>query len=178
MALTLQALRLLCQLVLGAIFMVSAAGKFQYPRAFLRSVVDYDLTPLWMSVVTAVTLPGVEILTGLVLFAGFLAEFARLRRGKGSIGLELGLTVASRPRWLRKLDLWVEAAAWVAAGMLVFFMILLSIELKRGMVLDCGCFDFVGEYIPFLKSSHVTWGTVLRDAVMLLFAIPILARKS
>jgi hypothetical protein len=174
----LQALRLLCQLALGSLFLVSAAGKFRFPKAFLGSVMDYDLTPLWMSITTAVTLPGIEAAVGAILFAGFLAEFARPRNGKGVLGLSVGLDVSPRPAWLKGLDRWVEAAAWLASAMLVFFMVLLSIELVRGMKLNCGCFDFIGEYIPFLRSSMVSWATVVRDGVMLLLAIPILVRKS
>jgi len=177
-ALIAQAFRLACQLVLGAIFLISAAGKFKYPRAFLRSVVDYDLTPLWMSIVTAVTLPGIELAVGTVLFLGALAELARCRFSSREISLRICLEAGNRPGWLRRMDVWVGSAAWLAGGMLVFFMVLLSIVILRGMKLDCGCFDFIGEYIPFLRSSTVSWATVWRDAVMLLFAIPIITRKT
>lgn len=177
-ALIWQALRLCCQLVLGAIFLVSAAGKFKFPRAFLRSIVDYDLTPLWASIVTAVTLPGIELAVGAVLFFGAAVELARFRASSGEFSVRIGLEPGHRPGWLKRFDVWVDAAAWLAAGMLVFFMILLTIVLLRGMKLDCGCFDFIGEYIPFLRSSTVTWATVWRDAIMLLLALPIIARKS
>jgi len=172
-----QALRLFCQISLGMIFVVSAAGKFKYPRAFLRSVVDYDLTPLWMSIVTAVTLPGIEFCVGAVLLIGSVAELVRPRFSSGEISLRIGLDSGQRPGWLKRMDIWVESAAWLAAGMLVFFMILLSIVLMRGMKLDCGCFDFIGEYIPFLRASTITWATVVRDGVMLMLALPIIARK-
>ena len=173
-----QALRLFCQLVLGAIFLASAAGKFKYPRAFLRSVADYELTPLWMSIVTAVTLPGIELTVGAVLFIGALAELARFRVSPREMSVRIGLDAGLRPGWLKRLDVWVDSAAWLAGGMLVFFMILLSIVIMRGMKLDCGCFDFIGEHFPLLRESTVTWLTVWRDAVMLLLIVPIIARKS
>jgi len=171
------ALRLFCQLTLGAIFLVSAAGKFKYPRAFLRSVMDYELTPLWMSIVTSVTLPGIEMAAGAVLFLGALVELVRPRVSAGELSVRIGLDTGRRSGWLERLDNWVDAAAWLSAGMLVFFMVLLSIVIMRGMKLDCGCFDFIGEYIPFLRASTITWATVWRDAVMLLFALPIIARR-
>ena len=171
-------LRLLCQFSLGAIFVISAAGKFKYPRAFLRSVADYDLTPLWMSIVTAVTLPGVELAAGLVLLLGAMVEAVILLKARFLPGRKTRrLAGGGRPDWLRGLDLWVESAAWLSGGMLVFFMVLLSIVILRGMKLDCGCFDFIGEYIPFLRASTVTWATVWRDAVMLLLTVPIIAGK-
>jgi len=178
MALAGQVLRLACQLSLGAIFLISAAGKFKYPRAFLRSVVDYQLTPLWMSIVTAVTLPGVELAVAIVLLAGSVLELARVRMSPTEVSIRIGIDCGNRPGWLRRMDLWVNTAAWLSAGMLVFFMVLLSIVLMRGMKLDCGCFDFIGEYIPLFRASTITWATVWRDAVMLLLAVPIIARKS
>ena len=170
-------LRLFCQLMLGTIFIVSAAGKFKYPRAFLRSVMDYNLTPLWMSIVTSVTLPGIEMAAGTALFLGALAELVRPRVSPGEFSVRFGLVAGHRPGWLKRLDNWGDAAAWISAGMLVFFMVLLSIVIMRGMKLDCGCFDFIGEHIPFLRASTITWATVWRDAVMLLFALPIIARR-
>ena len=172
-----RALRLFCQVSLGMIFLVSAAGKFKYPRAFLRSVIDYDLTPLWMSIVTAVTLPGIEFMAGAVLLLGAVVELVRPRVSSAELSVRIGLDTVNRPGWLKRLDIWVDSAAWLAAGMLVFFMVLLSIVLMRGMKLDCGCFDFIGEYIPFLRASTITWATVWRDAVMLLLALPIIARR-
>ncbi len=173
----LQALRLACTAVLGAIFVASALGKFHNPAAFLRSIIDYRMTPLWMSYATAVTLPGMELLAGAVLLAGFLAGAVRLRTSRREMLVTVGLDVTARPGWLRKLDVWVDAAAWICAGMLVFFMALLSIAILRGLELDCGCFDFIGEHISFLRSSKVDWGTVWRDAVMLLLAVPIILRR-
>jgi len=177
-ALVRHALRLVCQLLLGAIFLVSSIGKFTYPRAFLRSVVDYDMTPMWMSIVTAVTLPGIEMAVGAVLSLAAVAELARPRISRAELSIRIGLDAGNRSGWLRRLDIWVDGAAWLAGGMLVFFIVLLSIALLRGMTLDCGCFDLIGEYIPFLRASKITWTTVWRDAVMLLFVLPILTRKS
>ena len=177
--LTWQASRLVCLLAMGAVFTVSAAGKFRLPRSFLGSVADYRLLPQFLNTVVAATLPGVEMVTGLVFLAAFLAEVLRLRFTPGLAEAAVGLYAPSpRPAWLRKVDVWVDAAALLMAGMLVAFIFGMSVDILRGFTLDCGCFDFLGEHIPFLKSSKVTWGTVWRDVVMLALLVPAFIRKS
>lgn len=54
-----------------------------------------------------------------------------------------------------------RAASWVIGGLLVVFIVGLSQALLRGIDLRCGCFG---------GAELATWGTVGRDAVMLLAA--------
>jgi uncharacterized membrane protein YphA (DoxX/SURF4 family) len=141
-----------CQLGLGLIFIISASGKFANPRGFLRAVAEYRLLSDPFVALVAASLPGVELLTGLLLVIGLAAGWRVLR-------------------------LYARAAALVAALMLVAFIIVLSINLLRGIDMDCGCFDLLGDYIPFFKSSRATWWTVLRDVVMLVLTVPVLIGK-
>jgi len=59
-----------------------------------------------------------------------------------------------------------RAAALVAASMLVVFIGALSQALLRGIDLRCGCFS---------GQENATWGTVLRDVVMLLPALAVMS---
>jgi uncharacterized membrane protein YphA (DoxX/SURF4 family) len=141
-----------CQLGLGLIFIISASGKFVGPKGFLRAVAEYRLLPEPFVALVAASLPGVELLTGLLLVMGLIAGWRVLR-------------------------LYARAAALIAALMLVAFIVVLSVNLLRGIEMDCGCFDLLGDYIPFFKSKKADWGTVLRDVWMLVLAIPVLLHK-
>jgi uncharacterized membrane protein YphA (DoxX/SURF4 family) len=57
--------------------------------------------------------------------------------------------------------LFTESAALVIDGMLVVFIIAISINIARGNVMECGCFDFFG-----LKET-IGPGILVRDIVFL-----------
>ena len=61
--------------------------------------------------------------------------------------------------------LWSRAAALVAAGMLVLFVLGLTQALLRGIDLRCGCFG---------GDESADWGTVARDLAMLVPALVVL----
>lgn len=138
----------------GAIYLMASAGKLYQPKAFLRSVLDYQIVPGPLVPWVAAALPGIEFLAGALMMAGAFAAFRRRRT---------------------RLDDYAEASAWIGAALMVVFMIVLSFAILRGISMDCGCFDVLGAHIPFLASSKADWGTVARDVVMLLPAYPILA---
>lgn len=58
-----------------------------------------------------------------------------------------------------------RAGATIVTGMLLVFIVGLSQALIRGIDLTCGCFGGADE---------ATWGTVWRDVLMLLPAVPII----
>lgn len=71
-------------------------------------------------------------------------------------GVELlagGLLIANR---------WTRAAATLLAVLLGVFIVALSQALLRGINLTCGCFG---------GSEPATWGTVVRDVVLLVAAL-------
>ncbi len=145
--------RSLCGFLLGAIYVVAAIGKLHQPKAFLRAVADYEIVPSVFIPWVAATLPAIELLAGLLLVGGAIVVWRR------------------RGGWLDNYSL---AAAWIAAGLLVIFTVVLTINLLRGIKMDCGCFDLLGNYVPFLKESEASWRTVVRDLVMLAFAYPVI----
>lgn len=59
---------------------------------------------------------------------------------------------------------WARPAAAVISGMLVVFIVALSQALLRGIDLRCGCFG---------GADVATWGTVVRDVVMLIPAVAV-----
>ncbi len=144
-------LRILCRLVLAAIFLIASFGKLAQPKAFLRTLLEYQQLPPWLVPWVATALPGVELTAGAVLL---LSAVAVRRRG----------------------ETWATAAAWIAAGLLMTFIGALAVNLFRGLPMNCGCFDILGEYFPFFKPSKANWWTVARDLLMLLPAIPLLLR--
>lgn len=143
------------RLLIGAIYVVAAAGKLYHPKAFFRAVADYQQLPGWLVPWVAAALPGVEMLAGAILVLGAFIALAGASRG---------------------LTMLMEAAAWIAAGLLMIFTVSLSINLLRGVDMDCGCFDILGSNLPLLGGSKVTWGTVWRDLIMLAIALPMLIR--
>lgn len=141
-------MRPFCQAALAAIYGAAAWGKLENPRAFLRSVVDYRQLPDWAAPWLAAMMPGVEAVTAAVLLLGLLR--------------------------IRRLRPWEDAAAWVAGGLMLVFMAAMSVNILRGIPMDCGCFDALGTYLPAaLKQSTVTWTTVGRDALFLLLVVPL-----
>jgi uncharacterized membrane protein YphA (DoxX/SURF4 family) len=64
------------------------------------------------------------------------------------------------------LNAWARAAALVLAGLLAVFTVGLASALGRGIDLACGCFG---------GTDAATWWTVLRDLVLLAFALGVAA---
>lgn len=153
------AVRFTCQLLLGLIFLGPGIGDLMRPEAFLDAVVNYQLLPMPLNYLVAASLPGVMLFVGVILIAGLAVYFVRIPL----------------------LSLFVTAAAWIAAGLLVIFIGGMSAALARGIELDCGCFDTIGEYlgeiIPIIKPSKVSLWTIFRDSAMLLLAYPLIRER-
>ena len=78
----LQALEFVCRIGLGALFVYSALGKISDPDAFAYSVNRYDLLPGCVVGIFSLTMPMLELLTGLsMLFTKWLRESALLVAG-------------------------------------------------------------------------------------------------
>lgn len=118
----------IARVLIGGVFLWSAVSKGADLRTFAEDAANYQilsprLAPLW-----AVALPGVELLTGVLLLLG----------------------------------VWAEASAAIVAALLSLFIVALSQALLRGIDLRCGCFG---------GADLATWGTVVRDAVLLVPAV-------
>jgi hypothetical protein len=144
-----------CRLILSVIYLLAAAGGLEHPRTFMRSVGDYHLLPPGLDPLAAATLPGVEMVIALIL----LHAVFRPPRVPG--------------RWRAA----VEGAELIAAGLLVVYSVGIASALVRGFKMDCGCFDFLGEHLPFYKPSNASWWTVVRDLVMLIPGVLLLRRQ-
>ena len=64
------------------------------------------------------------------------------------------------------LNVWARAAALILAALLAVFTVGLASALARGIDLACGCFG---------GTAAATWWTVLRDLVLLAFALGVAA---
>ena len=58
-----------------------------------------------------------------------------------------------------------QSSAALIAGLLALFIAAGSLALARGLEISCGCF------FPFMTDDRLTWVTLVRDLVMLLFAL-------
>jgi uncharacterized membrane protein YphA (DoxX/SURF4 family) len=65
-----------------------------------------------------------------------------------------------------------RSSALVIAGMLVVFIGAGFLGLVRGLEISCGCF------FPFMGDEELNWDLLVRDAVMLLFAIQVMVWPS
>jgi putative oxidoreductase len=71
-----------------------------------------------------------------------------------------------------------RAAAWLSAALLVVFIGAIGINLSRGRVVQCGCFDpHATSKSPGELRSEMR-GVLLRDAALLLLAAQVLASDS
>jgi uncharacterized membrane protein YphA (DoxX/SURF4 family) len=74
-----------------------------------------------------------------------------------------------------------RAAAWGAVALLLFFCVLISQALLRGLSLeDCGCFGGITEAVPALTivlgGASLGWHDVVRDLIYALLALPVALR--
>lgn len=98
---------LIFRLVLGVTLVYASLDKIANPDQFARIVYNYRILPEFLINVFAVTLPYVELVTGLFLIFG----------------------------------LFIESASLLASFLFVVFIIAISINLLRGIDLNCGCFS-------------------------------------
>jgi uncharacterized membrane protein YphA (DoxX/SURF4 family) len=98
---------LIFRLVLGFTLIYASLDKIANPDQFARIVYNYRILPEFLINVFAVTLPWVELVTGLFLIFGVFTESASL----------------------------------LASFLFVVFIIAISINLLRGIDLNCGCFS-------------------------------------
>jgi len=56
----------------------------------------------------------------------------------------------------------IRWSALAASGLMVFFIVLLSVTLARGIETNCGCFGF---------GDRITWKTIVRDGSLLIPAL-------
>jgi uncharacterized membrane protein YphA (DoxX/SURF4 family) len=112
------------RVLVGAAFLWAAVTKLSDFPTFAEEIANYQVLPASLVPWFAATLPGVELLTGVLLIVGY----------------------------------WARTSAAIVTVLLLVFIVALSQALLRGIDLRCGCFG---------GSDAATWGTVVRDLVML-----------
>ena len=73
---TLDAVRLVLQLALGGVFLVSSVGKARHPLAFVRGVADYEILPVPVAYAFGAALIPAEAFVALALLSGWAAGVA------------------------------------------------------------------------------------------------------
>ncbi len=66
------------------------------------------------------------------------------------------------------LDIYPRSSALIITALLVSFIGAIGIDIYRGIEIECGCFDFL------FPQEKIGLNTIIRDAVMILMAIPVL----
>jgi len=61
----------LFRIILGGIFVYAAAGKILYPADFAEAIANYQIVPVKLTNLVAITLPWAELFAGLLLLNGF-----------------------------------------------------------------------------------------------------------
>jgi uncharacterized membrane protein YphA (DoxX/SURF4 family) len=124
---------LIIRLYLGVTLIYASLDKIANPDQFARIVYNYRILPEFLINVFAVTLPWVELITGLFLIFG----------------------------------IFIESASLLTSFLFVIFIIAISINLFRGIDLNCGCFSTD----PAGKKEGAN--LLIRDFIYLFFGIMI-----
>jgi len=105
--------------------------------------------------------------------------FARLVNGYQFLHPDLGNVAGITMPWIELaagallvMGILPRSSAAVIAGLLSLFIGAGALALARGLDIECGCF------FPFLAERKLSWGLVARDAILLLFALQVLAWPS
>jgi len=65
-----------------------------------------------------------------------------------------------------------RSSALVLAGLLGLFIVAGFLALVRGLDISCGCF------FPFMRDHKLDWSLLVRDAILILFALQVVVRPS
>jgi uncharacterized membrane protein YphA (DoxX/SURF4 family) len=110
--------------------------KILHPAEFAKAVYNYQLLPVALSNLLAISLPWVELFAGLALLVGVLRT----------------------------------ESALILSVLLVVFIVAISINVYRGLDVDCGCLSLSGG-----RSIGIM--TVVEDVFLLLAALVVLRRS-
>ncbi len=102
-----QWMELTARLILGVTFIYASYHKILASAEFAKLVYGYDLFPHETINLISITLPFIELISGIALITG----------------------------------IYTRAAALIITGMLIAFIISISINVIRGHEFDCGCFS-------------------------------------
>ncbi len=69
-------LALVLRLCIGGIFIYASMYKINYPGEFAETIAGYQIVPYWAVNISAVVLPWVELISGVLLITGIRARSA------------------------------------------------------------------------------------------------------
>lgn len=132
-----KSMRFVLKLLLGGLLLYSGLAKFQSPYEFLTDVNAYALTKPATSVLVAAVLPWLEMVTGVSLIGGLLAQGATIV----AVLLFALFTVATSSAWLHGLHIdcgcFGDASEAISgylvarsAGLLVLALLTCALELS------------------------------------------------
>jgi uncharacterized membrane protein YphA (DoxX/SURF4 family) len=133
-----QWVELLCRLLVGGVFVYASIDKILYPVEFAKVVYNYQMLPVALSNLVAMSLPWLELFAGLALLMGVLRK----------------------------------ESALILSGLLVLFIVALSVNLYRGVDIDCGCLTLSGG------GRSIGIVTVLVDVILLVASLFVLGRTA
>ena len=71
-------LALALRLYMGGVFLYASMGKITYTGEFANTIASYSILPYWLVNFTAVVLPWIELICGILLLAGIRVKTAAL----------------------------------------------------------------------------------------------------
>ncbi|MEW6457032.1 MAG: MauE/DoxX family redox-associated membrane protein [Acidobacteriota bacterium] len=66
------------QIILGGIFIYASIGKIAYPLEFAEIIYNYKILPDYLIGITAIILPWIELISGILLILGILVRYSAL----------------------------------------------------------------------------------------------------
>ena len=101
---------------LGLTFISASLDKIVDPFDFSKAILNYEIMPYWTINLTAIFLPWLELICGLLLFIGV------------SISIIKNMKIA-----------FIDISNNIIILMLLWFIFILAIAHIRGLDIDCGC---------------------------------------
>ena len=142
----------LAALILGGVFLYAGAVKMSDPLRFADSIASFKILPMILINPLALSLPPLEVFTGLMLVVTVVGQAASLAVGRhmatGPVALQLQRCICR------------VGTFSVIILCLIFCLVILS-ALLRGINVDCGCF---GSGTPSILK---TWLALGRDILLL-----------
>ncbi|MBK5102228.1 MAG: DoxX family membrane protein [Desulfobacteraceae bacterium] len=86
-------LAFILRLYIAGVFIYASMYKFNYTAQFAESIASYQIAPYWAINIVAVTLPWVELISGILLIAGFRSRSATVVIGSLLIFFTLAIIV-------------------------------------------------------------------------------------
>jgi uncharacterized membrane protein YphA (DoxX/SURF4 family) len=127
---------LVCRLLVGGVFVYASFDKILHPTEFAMVVYNYQILPLPLSNLLAMSLPWLELFTGLALIIGT----------------------------------WRAEASFLLGSLLVVFIVALTVNVYRGVDIDCGCLTLSGG------GRGISLVTIAQDVVLLAAAVVVFLR--